>query len=161
MKLENKIHKRLRNALKPFKMSNLKSVLKNKVVTLFLAVLGGFLVFRMISMCANKEGFESKPSTFNQDVSNGKKLVWFYADWCGHCKKMEKEWDTASKNVDGKMIKINLGDNENKQQQEISKKYNIQGFPTILLLDNGEKKETYSGERTSSAFENFCNKHIN
>ena len=82
-----------------------------------------------------------KPATFQQDVSGGDKLVLFYADWCGYCKRLKPDWDKASNQVDGKMMKINIGDKNNKQQQEIGKKYNIDGYPTILHLTNGEIKE--------------------
>jgi thioredoxin-like negative regulator of GroEL len=102
------------------------------------------------------EGFESGEDTFHRDVRVGKKLVWFYAPWCGHCKTMHKDWDEATllvnRNKQTPMIKINVGEKDNKKHQQISNEFNIQGFPTILGLSNGKKVSVYDGPRTSDAF---------
>ena len=155
----NRIVKKL---LKPLKSLNAKKMLKtlktSPLAIILILALSYFLFTRLSGCgCGKLEGFQSQPSTFESDVSQGKKLVWFYADWCGHCKSMKSEWDKASSKVDGKMVKVDLGDNEDSKTNEISKKYNIQGFPTILLLDNGEIVEKYEGERKASDFEKFVN----
>lgn len=146
-----KVHTMLKKLLKP--LFSLKKKVKNNPL-IFLLV--AYVIFRIFKLCNRVEGFESKPASFDQDVSGGKKLVWFYADWCGHCKRMKKEWDTASNKVNGKMVKIDLGD-DNSETKKISEKYNINGFPTILLLNNGEKEDEYTDDRTSNAFESYCN----
>ena len=51
------------------------------------------------SFITTREGFESSPSSFNDDIASGKKVVWFYAPWCGHCKTMHKDWDDAASAV--------------------------------------------------------------
>lgn len=132
------------------------SFLKRKEVMLLLGLLLLSLLFTSYNKYRLIEGFESSPSSFNDDVASGKKLVWFYADWCGHCKKMKSAWDSAAEKVKGQMVKINLGNSEDKKQQEISKKYNIEGYPTIYLLNNGEIEEKYKGGRNSDDFESFC-----
>ena len=58
------------------------------------------------------------------------------------------------------MVKINLGDSKNDEQQLITKKYNISGYPTIHLLNNGEIEETYNGGRSKSDFVGYCEKRI-
>ena len=148
-----------KKVLRLLKINKVMQFIKDKPFIIILAAVLGFFIFKRFSSCKNIEGFESKPSTFQSDVSNGKKLVWFYADWCGHCKSMKTEWDTASNKVDGKMVKVNLGDSKDSKVEEISKKYNIDGFPTILLLHNGEIEETYEQERKASDFESFVNKN--
>ena len=147
-----KIDTALKKLLKPLK--SFKKKIKNNTL---LFILLGYVFFRIFKLCNTVEGFESKPASFDKDVSGGKKLVWFYADWCGHCKRMKKEWDTASNKVNGKMVKIDLGD-DNSETQKITEKYNIKGFPTILLLHNGEKQDEYNNERTAEAFEAYCKK---
>lgn len=145
-----KLNTALKKLLKPLLLLK-KKVKNNPLVFLLVA----YVIFRIFKLCNRVEGFESKPASFNQDVSGGKKLVWFYADWCGHCKNMKEEWDKASQNVDGKMVKINLG-NEDDETQKISEKYNIKSFPTILLLNNGEKEAEYEQGRTAKDFESYC-----
>ena len=157
MKLTATLKKISKSLKLNLKLNKVMRFLKSKHFMVILAAVLGFFIFKKFTSCGAVEGFTSKPSTFESDVSSGKKLVWFYADWCGHCKSMKTEWDTASSKVDGKMVKINLGDSKDSKVEEISKKYNIQGFPTILLLDNGEIQETYEGERKASDFESFVN----
>jgi thiol-disulfide isomerase/thioredoxin len=136
----------------------LTDLLKMKYLKMVVLVLIGYLLFRFIQ--GFREGFESNPATFTEDIKDGKKFVWFYADWCGHCKTMHDAWDTAAKKVNaaGKniMMKINVGDAKNKNHQQLSKKYGIDGFPTIMMLDNGKKTGEYAGPRTADDFEKYC-----
>ena len=32
-------------------------------------------------------------NNFNNNIKKGPWLVWFYADWCGHCTNMKSEWE--------------------------------------------------------------------
>lgn len=105
------------------------------------------------------EGFDCKAESFDEAVSNGKKLVWFYAPWCGHCKTMHAAWDEAcvrvNKNGEKPMVKIDVGDKANPKHSEICKRFNIKGFPTILGLNNGSPSSVYDNDRTSSGFISF------
>lgn len=69
------------------------------------------------------------------------------SDWCYWCKKLDKEVFTqktfinyANKNLI--MLKIDFpkdikqSDEVKKINKELAKKYNIEGFPTIVLLDS-------------------------
>jgi len=45
-------------------------------------------------------------------------------------------------------------------QQNQLKRYGVEGFPTILLVDaNGDKIKTYNGPRTSQGLLDFCHKN--
>ena len=142
--------------------SYLIKLLKNKNVILGLALF--IVLYSLYCTIIVREGFEASPTDFNNSVGSGKKLVWFYADWCGHCKKMETAWDPASDTVNTesnkKMVKINLGNSKDNEQQSIAKQYNITGYPTIHLLNNGEIEETYNDKKSKEAFINFCEKRI-
>ena len=105
------------------------------------------------------ENFEASSSNFMDSVSSGKKLVWFYAPWCGHCKSMHKDWDNAAAEVnlgDKTMVKVDVGDRNNPEHAKINKQFGISGYPTILLLNNGKKEREYNGGRTQNDFINFC-----
>lgn len=104
-----------------------------------------------------KEGMTNSNEITSDDVEDhvksGKKLVLFYADWCGHCKKIKPIWEEASSEVNDeelKMIKVNCGEGT-PADQKIMKKYSIDGYPTIIKFVNG-KPQLYQGERDPESF---------
>ena len=108
-----------------------------------------------------KEGFEGDDMTakdIDGNVKTGTKLVLFYADWCGHCKKIKPVWEETAKTVNKdevKMIKVNCGEGTEKDQ-EIMKKYNIDGYPTIIKFVEG-KPQLYQGERDAKSLREALN----
>ena len=99
------------------------------------------------------EGNEITSHDIDGNVKSGTKLVLFYADWCGHCKKIKPIWEETSKKVNTdevKMIKVNCGEGTEKDQ-EIMKKYSIDGYPTIIKFING-KPQLYQGNRDPDSF---------
>ena len=70
--------------------------------------------------------------------TSGKKIMLnFYADWCGYCKKMERE--IFSKNDAADFINLNFvpikvnSDNE----KQLAQAYSVRGLPTTWFLDQG------------------------
>ncbi|KAG6873925.1 hypothetical protein C0995_008964 [Termitomyces sp. Mi166 len=74
------------------------------------------------------------------------------APWCGHCKAMkpayEAESDCIVANVDG----------DDKKNSDLTKKYDVTGFPTIKFFSKDDKEPiTYDLGRTEAAFVDFLN----
>jgi protein disulfide-isomerase A6 len=108
---------------------------------------------------------ESKPQT-DKDViiltdsnfdsvlmnSNDMWLVEFYAPWCGHCKKLEPEWNQAASDLKGK---IKVAKVDATVEQQIAGRFRIQGYPTIKIFPPGKKSqsnvESYEGSRDASS----------
>ena len=61
-------------------------------------------------------------------------LIDFYADWCGPCKMMSPIIDEIGK--------INVDEN-----QELAMEYEVMSIPTIIILQNGEVKNSFVGVR--------------
>jgi thiol-disulfide isomerase/thioredoxin len=88
-----------------------------------------------------------------------KSVIICKADWCGHCKKAAPEFSkllSASPITlkDGSKATVKILDAD-KDKSEISK-YNVKGFPTVLVVDGGQTTE-YPGERTATGIIDFLN----
>lgn len=76
----------------------------------------------------------------------------YYVEWCPHCKVVKPEWEKLENDPELehiKITKINCEENEDIVQEK-----NIEGFPTILLNNNG-KEEAYNGNREYADFKNY------
>ena len=82
----------------------------------------------------------------------GIKVVLFHSDTCGHCKEMLPEWK--------KFAEHNLQDAVNIEQQQIGEhpiQHQIEGFPTIVKMLNGQIIKPFIGDRTAERFTEFLN----
>lgn len=136
-----------KNLGKMFKKINLPRVLILLLVLILLA-----LIYKTFL----KEGFETTCEDLPSKLNKDKQLVLFYANWCGHCKKMKPDWDSASQEVGNeKMIKVDVGEGTS-EQKKMMEKYDVQGFPTILVFENGEYVSKHE-ERSKESFLDFFN----
>tara|TARA_Y100000389_G_C17392490_1_gene480665 strand:- start:611 stop:1027 length:417 start_codon:yes stop_codon:yes gene_type:complete len=136
-----------KNLGKMFKKINLPRVLILLLVLILLA-----LIYKTFL----KEGFETTCEELPSKLNKDKQLVLFYANWCGHCKKMKPDWDSASQEVGNeKMIKVDVGEGTS-EQKKMMEKYDVQGFPTILVFENGEYVSKHE-ERSKKSFLDFFN----
>ena len=82
----------------------------------------------------------------NQDGTNSSaELMLFTVDWCPYCKSAQPEWDALVSQKTGTTInntsviftKVNCTTESPEVAKQIEK-YNIQGYPTVKLLLNGQ-----------------------
>mmetsp|Transcript_2672 Transcript_2672/g.7943 ORF Transcript_2672/g.7943 Transcript_2672/m.7943 type:complete len:497 (+) Transcript_2672:181-1671(+) len=77
--------------------------------------------------------------------------VEFYAPWCGHCKKLAPEWETAAKTFKGEEPKVVLAniDCTAEENKALAEKYGVKGFPTIKVFrgNDAENAGDYEGPR--------------
>ena len=84
-------------------------------------------------------------------------LVAFYAPWCGHCKKLLPEWESAATQLRGtiKLAKIDAT-----AHQKMAQRYQIQGYPTIKIFSPGKgsnkKTEEYQGPRDTAGIVQYA-----
>lgn len=105
---------------------------------------------------ANSEITSEKPS-------NEAELMFFYANWCPHCKVAKPIWeelktDYENKNVNGyKIIFTGIDCSEETPEVEnLINKYNVEGYPTIKLIKDGKVIE-YDAKPSRETLEQFLN----
>jgi thioredoxin-like negative regulator of GroEL len=120
------------------KMWNRSSKTIKIAVLVVLTIIVHFLFFRQ--------------SVGMENFGNPATLTYYYMENCGHCKRFNPEWDTFVQNYTGPVRLRKVEMNEAGSDLE---KYNINGFPTVIAVDeNGDKKD-YDGPRTSEGLTNF------
>ncbi|OWF51690.1 protein disulfide-isomerase A6-like [Mizuhopecten yessoensis] len=73
-------------------------------------------------------------------------LVEFFAPWCGHCKNLAPEWQSAASQMKGK---VKFGAVDATVHTVYASRYEVRGYPTIKMFQKGEVRE-YDGGRTAS-----------
>lgn len=88
-----------------------------------------------------------------EKFQSNKKLLLFYAPWCGASKSFLPTWEKIENNSDINTDKYNVDLEENK---EISETYNIKFLPTVFLINNGQATK-YEGNRSYEDLLDFYN----
>ena len=102
----------------------------------------------------NYEDFEDFKSN-----DNGPVFIAFTIPTCGHCVKMNPEFEKLMKGYKGKtkVVKLDCSKGENR---ELAQREGVQGYPTIKYYPkglNGGRPQEYDGERKYTNFVQFLN----
>lgn len=88
--------------------------------------------------------------TFEEALSTAKKenkyiFIDFYAKWCGQCKKLKKSFkdEEVGTYFNKNFVNI-LVDGETKEGRELMNHYQIQSYPTLLIVDYNGRVKTKS-----------------
>lgn len=81
-------------------------------------------------------------------------LVFFYAPWCGHCKKAKPLYTKAAAALK-ENPKIAFSAVDCTQSQSLCSEFDVQGYPTIKYFSFGKFVSDYAEERTEEAFTEF------
>ena len=100
-----------------------------------------------------------------QDSGNGNtaELLFFYADWCPHCKTAKPIWNDLKSEYENKTIngykvvftEVNCSE-ETAEVEKMMNQYNIEGYPTIKLLKDGQIIE-YDAKPSKDTLTQFLN----
>jgi thiol-disulfide isomerase/thioredoxin len=95
--------------------------------------------------------------------SNSAELLFFYADWCPHCKTAKPIWNDLKSEYQNKTIngytvvftEINCSE-ESAEVEKMMNKYSVEGYPTIKLLKDGQIVE-YDAKPSKETLTQFLN----
>ena len=114
------------------------------MITISLVILIGGIVFYFFYYAKKKSPVFSSASSANSSNQQAE-LMLFYVDWCPHCKTAKPIWEDfkseyQSKTINGYHIlftEVNCT-NETAEIEKLITKYNIEGYPTIKLIKDGQ-----------------------
>ncbi|MBA3323291.1 MAG: thioredoxin fold domain-containing protein [Pyrinomonadaceae bacterium] len=84
-------------------------------------------------------------------------LVYFWAEWCGPCRKMKPGLTAVAENYEGRarVVAVNVD-----ESSALTQRYAITGIPTLLLMKDGKEIERIVGGVGENAISNLLNKHL-
>jgi protein disulfide-isomerase A1 len=86
-----------------------------------------------------------------QNVKCGHKLTiaTVFAPWCGHCKALAPEYETAATQLTEKNIPLAKVDCT--EQADLCQEYGVEGYPTLKVFRGPDNVAAYSGARKADA----------
>ncbi len=95
---------------------------------------------------------ELNSKNFEEEIKSGLKLVEFYTEWCGYCKKQHPELEELGK--------VWIGQLDADINPDIAAKYNVNAFPTFIIFKDGNNIERFSGFRKKEDIMQRIIKHL-
>tara|TARA_B110000285_G_scaffold170861_1_gene191259 strand:+ start:987 stop:1436 length:450 start_codon:yes stop_codon:yes gene_type:complete len=102
-------------------------------------------------------------STEGQTSNSDAEIIFFFADWCPHCKKAKPHWEEVKQSYSGKVVngytlvftEVDCS-KETEEMKKTTAEYEIEGYPTIKLVKDGEIIE-YDAKPDKDTLEKFIN----
>ncbi|GJP32070.1 hypothetical protein CLOM_g16609 [Closterium sp. NIES-68] len=87
-------------------------------------------------------------------------LVMFYAPWCPYCQRMEGAWAALAEKLHQEGFNVQVARVDAYRYPELTDKYKIPGFPTLMLFNGERPMATHRGRRSLEALFTFVEKHF-
>jgi thiol-disulfide isomerase/thioredoxin len=111
----------------------------------------------------NSEESFGENGTNSQGEGRNAELLFFFTDWCPHCKTAKPIWydiksEYENKTINGYQVVFTEVDcsNETAEVEQMMNKYSVEGYPTIKLLKDGQVIE-YDAKPTKDTLTQFLN----
>ena len=123
----------------------------NKLQGLVQFVLGVIIIFTVKWLVDNFD-YQNFKQTYLEGFGNPTMCIYYHMNGCPHCDKFSPTWDSFKQSYNGnvQLLKKERGEAGN----ELSK-YNVRGFPTVILVDENDNTKEFQGPRTVSGLNKF------
>jgi thiol-disulfide isomerase/thioredoxin len=127
----------------------------------------GFLVYYFYVVPHAKKTQQYQPNSEHVELGatddKNAELLFFYADWCPHCKTAKPIWEELKSEYKNKTINgyhvvftdVNCSE-ETAEVERMMNQYSIEGYPTIKLLKDGQIIE-YDAKPSRDTLVQFLN----
>jgi thiol-disulfide isomerase/thioredoxin len=134
------------------------------VALILFAVIAGCYYYYYILPDTQVKYKPNNEKATSDNVSNGTaELLFFFANWCPHCKTAKPIWNDLKSEYENKTIngyKIIFTEvdcsEETTEVDKMMNQYNVEGYPTIKLLKDGEVIE-YDAKPSRETLVQFLN----
>ena len=154
------------------KIQNLKTSITTMSPMVMMAIVVG-LIFAIVALFYYRyyvaptlsTTYKANREDVSNDSSKGKtaELLFFYTDWCPHCKTAKPVWEDIKAEYQTKRIngyKVIFTDvnctNDSADVEQMMDKYKVEGYPTIKLLKDGQVIE-YDAKPSKDTLVQFLN----
>jgi thiol-disulfide isomerase/thioredoxin len=134
------------------------------IAVIIFAVLAGLYYFYYVApQMKAKYKPNSEQAPIGSESANEAELLFFFADWCPHCKTAKPIWNDLKSEYENKTIngyrvvftEINCSE-ETAEVEKMMNQYNVEGYPTIKLLKDGQVIE-YDAKPSKETLTQFLN----
>jgi thiol-disulfide isomerase/thioredoxin len=152
-------------------MSNILNLLYTRIFSKYSRIIFVLLLVILFSYVGYNayQRFYKKTNEVKEfsDVANSNKrkkeaqVLFFFADWCPHCRKAKPEWEQFKEEYDNKVINEYTiscqavdctNEKDDQKTATLIKKYKIESYPSIIMLV-GDSKIDYDAKVTKSGLE--------
>ena len=151
------------------RMHNAGSNMSSTTITIIAVVIlfGILAAFYYFYYLAPQMNAQYKPNSeqvgTGSDDSKNAELLFFYADWCPHCKTAKPIWNDLKSEYQNKTIngyrvvftEVNCSE-ETAEVDKMMNQYNIEGYPTLKLIKDGQVIE-YDAKPSKDTLTQFLN----
>jgi len=130
---------------------------------LFLIAVGIFYYYYYVAPSLKPKYYPNSEQGPVDRTGKTAELLFFYADWCPHCKAAKPIWNDIkseyeNKTINGYKVMFTEVDcsEETSEVEKLMNQYNIEGYPTIKLVKDGQVIE-YDAKPSKETLTKFLN----
>lgn len=84
-------------------------------------------------------------------------LVDFWAEWCPPCRALTPVLERLVSHSRGQILLAKIDADEN---MKLAGRYQLRGFPTVILFQDGEERGRFSGAKPERLVQEFLDQHL-
>jgi thiol-disulfide isomerase/thioredoxin len=133
------------------------------VAAILFILISVFVYYQYVKPSLNPTYTANREKQHGDGATNEAELMFFYTDWCPHCKTAKPDWAEVKAEYENKTIngyhiiftEVNCT-TESDEVEKLMNKYKIEGYPTIKLLKDGQIIE-YDAKPSKDTIIQFLN----
>jgi putative thioredoxin len=118
-------------------------------------------IVQVQTMAADPTIIDVNENDFEARVLEGSRgtpvMVDFWAEWCPPCRALTPVLERVAAEYGGRVILAKIDVDEN---MKLAGRYQLRGFPTVILFINGAEVDRFSSARAPGFVREFLDRHL-